>query len=183
MNMISHKLMAFVHCHGKKTYDPFFFVEWTVTGHLYLDIKDVQLLHQVHDYFIYQQGRAPPLFHNTIRAYLIPSKTQQVNRRSWRWRQLFIKTDTETTQFMSIWFSLMRSQEGSCYVLQISLNSSPNGTLTPVPMGHWPFHPPQEDVVLTAGPPGRSPAKVHQRGGYWGAVTKLNGWTQAKHWL
>jgi hypothetical protein len=57
----------------EKVYDPFFFVENTVTGNSYLDMLTLWLLSQLEEDFndfIFQQDGAPPHFHIAVRDHL-----------------------------------------------------------------------------------------------------------------
>ncbi|KAJ4448502.1 hypothetical protein ANN_10518 [Periplaneta americana] len=70
----SPKVNVFCALSQRKLYEPFFFIEATVTGHSYLDMLEQWLVPQLRqdldDDFIFQQDGALPHFHNAVRAYL-----------------------------------------------------------------------------------------------------------------
>jgi hypothetical protein len=54
----------------EKLHGPFFFIESTVTGVIYPDMLREWLMPQLQNipHLIYQQGGAPPHFHNEVRS-------------------------------------------------------------------------------------------------------------------
>jgi hypothetical protein len=68
----SPKVNVFAAMSREKLYGPFFFIESTVTGIIYLDMLREWLMPQLQDDIpdlIYQQDGAPPHFHNEMMSY------------------------------------------------------------------------------------------------------------------